>query len=206
MKKNVLSLFDGISGCQLALKKAKIEIDQYYASEINESGMTITQHRFPNTIQLGDVSKIKANKLPKIWLLSAGSPCQDFSIAGSRKGMVTIEDEEITSLPQYLKLKKKGHVFRGQSHLFWEFIRLYHELNPKYFFLENVRMTDKWKYIISRELGCLPILINSSDYSIQNRERYYWTNIPLKRKFQKKNISLNNVIPNAVGGYGGPIS
>lgn len=202
MSKNVLSLFDGISGLQLALKRSGIDINRYYASEIDEPAMTITQHRFPNTIQLGDVSKIKANTLPKIWLLSAGSPCQDFSLAGSRKGMVTTNDEEITSLPQYLKLKKKKHQFKGQSHLFWEFIRLYHELNPKYFFLENVRMTDKWKYIISRELGCLPILINSSTVSAQNRERYYWTNIPKASQPTNKNILLSDVIPNAVGGYG----
>ena len=202
MSKNVLSLFDGISGLQLALKRTGIKIDKYYASEINESAINITQYNFPNTIQLGDVSKIKADKLPKIWILSAGSPCQDFSIAGSRKGMVTMEDEEITSLPQYLKLKKKGHIFRGQSHLFWEFIRLYHELNPKYFFLENVRMTDKWKYIISRELGCLPILINSSTVSAQNRERYYWTNIPNISEPKNKNILLSDVIPNAIAGYG----
>ena len=158
MKKNVLSLFDGISGCQLALKKAKIEIDQYYASEVNEGSMTITQHRFPNTIQLGDVTKIDAKKLPKIFLLTAGSPCQNFSLAGNRKGMVTVNEEEITSLPQYLKLKEQGHVFEGESYLFWEFIRLLRELKPKYYLLENVRMTDKWKYIISRELNSYPIL------------------------------------------------
>lgn len=202
MSKNVLSLFDGISGLQIALKRAGIDINRYYASEIDEPAMIITQHHFPNTIQLGDVSKITPNKLPKIWLLSAGSPCQDFSMAGKRKGMRTIDDEEITSLPQYLKLKKKGYQFKGQSHLFWEFIRLYHELNPKYFFLENVRMTDKWKYIISRELGCLPIAINSKTVSAQNRERYYWTNIPNISQPRDKFILISDVIPNAVGGYG----
>lgn len=202
MKRNVLSLFDGISGLQLALKRAGIPIDTYYASEVNESAMTITQHNFPNTIQLGDVTKIDGKKLPKIFILSAGSPCQDFSLAGSRKGMVTDDNVEITSLSQYLKLKKKGHKFQGQSHLFWEFIRLYHELKPKYFFLENVRMTDKWKYIISRELGCLPILINSSTVSAQNRERYYWTNLPNISIPEDKSIFISDVIPNAIGGYG----
>lgn len=201
MKKNVLSLFDGISGLQIALKRLGIQIGQYFASEIDEPAMTITQHQFPNTNQLGDVSKINAKKLPKIFLLSAGSPCQDLSNAGKRKGMTT-EEEEITSLPQYLKLKKKGHKFVGQSYLFWEFIRLYHELKPKYFFLENVRMTDKWKYIISRELGCLPILINSSTVSAQNRERYYWTNIPNISVPKDKSILLEDVIPNAIAGYG----
>lgn len=197
---NVLSLFDGISGAQLALKKNGFK-PKYFASEIDESAMTVTQYRFPNTIQLGDVSKIKASDLPKISILFAGSPCQDLSNAGKRKGMTT-EEQEITSLPQYLKLKKKGHKFVGQSYLFWEFIRLYHELKPKYFFLENVRMTDKWKYIISRELNCYPILINSSLVSAQNRERYYWTNIPNATIPQNKFVLLEDVIPNAVGGYG----
>jgi len=198
---NVLSLFDGISGAQIALKRAKINVDQYFSSEINETAMTVTQFHFPNTIQLGDVSKINAKKLPKIFLLTAGSPCQDLSQAGKRKGMM-INNEEITSLPQYLKLKKKGHNFIGQSYLFWEFIRLYHELKPKYFFLENVRMTDKWKYIISKELDCLPILINSNTVSAQNRERYYWTNIPNVSIPKDKGILLGDVIPNAIAGYG----
>ena len=200
MKKNVLSLFDGISGAQLALKKLGLMF-KYFASEIDEAAMTITQKRFPNTTQLGDVSKINAKDLPKIYILFAGSPCQDFSNAGKRKGMST-EEDDITTLAQYLKLKKKGHKFVGQSYLFWEFIRLYHELKPKYFFLENVRMTDKWKYIISRELGCLPILINSNLVSAQNRERYYWTNIPNISIPKDKSISIGDVIPNAVGGYG----
>jgi len=202
MKKNVLSLFDGISGCQLALKNSNIKIDNYFASEIDQSGITITQHNFPKTKQLGDVSNITPNQLPQIWLLTAGSPCQDFSIAGSRKGMVTNDNQEITSLKQYLKLKKKGTKFNGQSHLFWEFIRLYHELKPKYFLLENVRMTDKWKNIISNELGYQPILINSSDLTAQNRERYYWTNIPNVSQPINKNVRLSDVIPNAIGGYG----
>ena len=201
MKKNVLSLFDGISGLQLALKKSKIDINQYYASEINQSAINVTQHHFPNTIQLGDVSKINSTNIPKIWLLSAGSPCQDLSIAGKRRGMSTI-NQEIISYSQYLKMKSKGHQFQGQSYLFWEFIRLYNELKPKYFFLENVRMTDKWKNIISRELNCQPILINSSDHSIQNRERYYWTNIPNVSIPKNKSILLSNVIPNAIAGYG----
>lgn len=197
---NVLSLFDGLSGAQLALNKLGLDF-KYFASEIDETAMTITQHRFPKTKQLGDVSKIKAKDLPKIHILFAGSPCQDLSIAGKRKGMST-EEEDITSLAQYLKLKKKGHKFVGQSYLFWEFIRLYHELKPKYFFLENVRMTDKWKYIISRELGCYPILINSSLVSAQNRERYYWTNIPGATPPKNKFVLLSDVIPGAIGGYG----
>ena len=201
MEKNVLSLFDGISGLQVALKKSKIDINQYYASEIDQSAISITQHHFPNTIQLGSVSDINTKKLPPIWLLSAGSPCQNFSIAGNKKGMVDAYDTEITSLGQYLKLKKNNHKFHGQSYLFWEFIRIFKETKPKYFLLENVRMTDKWKTIISKELNCTPILINSSDFSIQNRSRLYWTNIPFK-PYTKKNVLVSDVIPNGITGFG----
>lgn len=199
---NVLSLFDGISGTQLALKRANINIDNYYASEIDEHAISITMKNFPNTIQLGDVTKIKGSKLPKIDLIVAGSPCQGFSFAGRRKGMVTTENIEITSIKQYLQLKKEGFQFDGQSYLFWEVIRLIKEIKPKYFLIENVKMNKKWMYIISKELGVLPILINSSCVSIQNRERNYWTNIPNVSHPIIKNIVLSNVIPNAVGGYG----
>lgn len=200
--KNVLSLFDGISGTQIALKRAGIKIDKYIASEINEPSMTITMKNFPNTIQLGDVTKINGSKLPKIWLLVAGSPCQGFSFAGRRKGMVTTENIQITNLKQYLKLKKDGFQFDGQSYLFWEVIRLIKEVKPKYFLIENVRMNHKWMDIISNELGVLPILINSAKVSIQNRERNYWTNIPNVSQPKTKNIILSNIIPNAIGGYG----
>jgi site-specific DNA-cytosine methylase len=203
MKKNVLSLFDGISGFQSSLKRASIKIDNYYSSEIDQDAMKITNHNFPNTIQLGDVRKINSKKLPEIWMIVAGSPCQDFSITGKRKGMVTIENIEVTSLKQYLKLKREKFEFSGQSYLFWEVVRTIKELKPKYFIVENVaKMDPKWKYIISKELGVLPIMINSSLLSIQNRERYYWTNIPGVSHPSPKKINLSDIIPNAIGGYG----
>jgi len=202
MKKNVLSLFDGICGLQLSLKVAKVDIDQYYSSEIDENAMSITQERFPNTIQLGDVKKIEAKDLPKIWLISAGSPCQSFSFMGKRKGMTTKENIDITTLEQYMILKKQDFEFEGQSYLFWEFIRLKRETKSKYFFFENVRMAKKWKYIISRELGVLPIEINSNLLTAQNRYRCYWTNIPGVSIPKDMGIHLSDVIQNAIAGYG----
>jgi DNA (cytosine-5)-methyltransferase 3A len=202
MKKNVLSLFDGISGLQVALKRAKIKFDNYCASEINEGSIAITQKNFPNTIQVGDVTKLNAKDFKDIYILSAGSPCTNFSVAGKRNGMVTTSGIEITSLKQYLTLKKKGYKFDGESYLFWEFVRLVKEIKPKYFFLENVRMNNKWSYIISRELGVLPIKINSSLVSAQNRERWYWTNIPGISVPVDMGIKVWDVIPDAVAGYG----
>jgi len=149
----VLSCFDGISCGQLALKRAGVPVDRYYASEIEPNAIKVTQHNFPDTIQLGDVRNIKAANLPKIDLLIGGSPCQTFSQAGERTG------------------------FDGKSGLFYEFLRLLKEVNPTYFLLENVKMKKDWQDEISKELGVEPVLIDSNLVSAQDRKRLYWTNI-----------------------------
>ena len=151
---NVLSLFDGMSCGRIALERAGIEVNKYYASEIDKHAIKVTQHNYPNTIQLGSVIDVKGVDLPKIDLLCGGSPCQSFSNAG------------------------KGEGFDGKSGLFWEYVRILKEVNPTYFLLENVKMKKEWKDIISKELGVEPIEINSSLLSAQNRPRLYWTNIP----------------------------
>ena len=149
----VLSLFDGISCGQIALERAGIKVDKYYASEIEPNAIKVTQHNFPDTIQLGDVRNIKAENLPKIDLLIGGSPCQTFSQAGERTG------------------------FDGKSGLFYEFLRLLKEVNPTYFLLENVKMRKDWQDEISGELGVEPVLIDSNLVTAQDRKRLYWTNI-----------------------------
>ena len=77
---NVLSLFDGVSCGQIALNNAGIKYDKYFASEIEKSAINITQHNYPNTIQLGDVTKVNGVDLPQIDLLIGGSPCQGFHL------------------------------------------------------------------------------------------------------------------------------
>lgn len=151
---NVLSLFDGMSCGQLALQRAGIKVKQYYAAEIDKYAMQVTQKNFPNTIQLGDVTKVKGSDLPKIDLIIGGSPCQGFSFAG--KGL-NFEDE--------------------RSKLFFEFVRLINECKPKYFFLENVKMKKEHELVISQYMKVAPIEINSALVSAQNRVRLYWTNI-----------------------------
>lgn len=195
---NVLSLFDGISCGQIALNKIGIKYDKYYASEIERNPIKATMENFPNTIQLGDVSNIKTNTLDKISLLFGGSPCQSFSMAGKRVGMSTTEDIEVTKLEQYLKLKNEGFSFKGQSYLFWEYVRILKEINPKYFLLENVVMTSKWEDIISNTLGVKPILINSSLLSGQDRKRLYWTNIPNISQPENKKIYLKDILDNNI--------
>ncbi len=172
---NVLSLFDGMSGAQQALDRIGAEVDKYYASEVDKFAIKITQKNYPDTIQLGSVTGLDADTLPKIDLLVGGSPCQNFSVLGKMQGMVTKCKREITSLEQYLELKKEGFEFEGQSYLFWEYVRLLKELMPKYFLLENVRVVKKWRDTFNAALwGIEPVLINSALVSAQNRNRYYW--------------------------------
>jgi site-specific DNA-cytosine methylase len=113
---NVLSLFDSISCGQVALERAKIKVDKYYASEIEPMAIKVTQHNFPNTIQLGDIRNL--NVTDKIDLIIGGSPCQSFSFGGTKTGMITEEKIEITNLEQYLSLKENNFQFNGQSYLF----------------------------------------------------------------------------------------
>jgi DNA-cytosine methyltransferase len=167
----VLSLFDGMSCGQLALKKAGIKVKQYYAAEIDKYAIQVTQANFPDTIQLGDVTKVFAKDLPKIDLLIGGSPCQGFSFAG--KGL-NFEDP--------------------RSKLFFEFVRLKNETQPKYWMLENVKMRNEYQNIISEILGVQPILINSELVSAQSRERLFWTNIPITELPTDKGILLKDII------------
>ena len=167
---NVLSLFDGMSCGQIALNKAGIKYKKYFASEIDKYAIKITQKNYPNTVQLGDVIKIKGKELPKIDLLIGGSPCQGFSFAGKQ-----------------LNFKDP------RSKLFFEFVRLLNECKPKYFLLENVRMKKEYQDIISEQLGVKPVMINSSLVSAHNRVRLYWTNIPID-DLEDKGIILKDII------------
>lgn len=178
---NVLSLFDGMSCGQIALKELNIFIDIYYASEIDKFAIAQTQLNFPNTIQIGDVKKVNVLDLQPIDLLIGGSPCTNLSFVGTRKGLCTKENIEIVSLEQYLELKEQGFEFEGQSYLFWEYMRILTEIreyNPNVLFLlENVEMGKKWESVFSKAIGTQGIHINSSLVSAQNRRRIYWTNI-----------------------------
>lgn len=155
----VLSLFDGISCGQLALKRAGVHVDKYYASEIKKSAIKLTQYHFPNTIQVGDVTKLHASDLPKIDLLIGGSPCQDFSPL------------------KWINWESKG-LEGDKSSLFYEYLRLLKELKPKYFLLENVKMKKESENQLNNFLGVKGVHINSNLVSYQNRPRIYWTNIP----------------------------
>jgi DNA-cytosine methyltransferase len=189
---NILSLFDGMSCGQQALNRLGINYDNYYASELDKYAIQVTQKNFPDTIQLGDVCGVVAKDLPKdIDLLLAGSPCQGFSFAGKQ---LAFDDP--------------------RSALFFEFVRLLRELKPNYFLLENVRMKKEYLDVITEQVSSCytsdevadefkdmfgnvrfePILINSALVSAQNRQRYYWTNIPDVTQPEDKGLVLSDVL------------
>lgn len=181
----VLSLFDGISGGQMALRGIGCDIEKYIASEIDKHAIANTMHNFPGTIQIGSVTDINVGELVAKHgipdMIIGGSPCQSFSFSGKMKGMSTKSGEEIYTLSRYLELKSQGFQFEGQSYLFWEYMRILTELrkyNPDIiFFLENVKMLEKWERCLSHAIGVRGVHINSALVSAQNRRRIYWTNI-----------------------------
>ena len=172
-KMNVLSLFDGLSAGQVALKRTGIKVDNYFSSEIDKYAISITQKNHPNTIQLGDVRTLETPK--EIDLLMGGSPCQGFSFAGKQ---LNFDDP--------------------RSSLFFDFVRILEQVNPKYFLLENVPMKQEYKDIISSYLGVEPITIDSQLLSAQRRKRLYWTNIPNITQPEDKGIMLSDILESEV--------
>lgn len=199
---NVLSLFDGMSCGQIALSELGVFPANYYASEVDKHAIKQTQLNFPDTKQLGSVTELDGFSLPRIDLLMGGSPCQSFSFAGKRVGMVTTDNVEITDLNQYMNLKKNGFKFEGQSYLFWEYVRILTEIRSKNpsvkFLLENVKMAMKWEKVITGVLGVEPIMINSNLVSAQNRKRLYWTNIEGVTVPKDEGILLGDILEDDV--------
>lgn len=195
---NVLSLFDGMSCGQIALTNLGCFPDKYYASEVDKFAIRQTQHVFPDTIHIGDVTKVDVSQLDKIDLIIGGSPCQSFSFAGKQAGMATTENVEITDLDQYLDLKIMGFEFTGQSYLFWEYMRILTEVrkyNPDVkFLLENVVMSKKWEAVLTKAIGVEPVKINSNLVSAQNRKRLYWTNIAQITQPEDKGVFICDIL------------
>ena len=192
--KIALSLFDGMSCGQLALQRAGVSVDYYLASEVDKAAITVATRNWPDMVHLGDVRELDGTTMVSPFILMGGSPCQSFSFAGKRNGMSTEQGEEVTTLERYLELKSEGFAFSGQSYLFWEYVRILQETRPKYFFLENVVMVQKWARVISDTLGVEPVMINSALVSAQNRKRLYWTNIPGVGQPEDKGILLKDVV------------
>jgi DNA-cytosine methyltransferase len=182
----VLSLFDGISCGQIALNRIGITDYTYYASEIDTHAISTTKRNYPQTIHIGDVSKVSYENgilttengsydVGKIDLVIAGFCCQSFSFSGK---MLNFEDP------------------RGQ--LFFETNRILKEVNPTYFLLENVKMKQQFQSVISEHVGVDPILINSNLVSAQNRPRLYWTNIPGVEQPEDRGVLLSDILEDNV--------
>lgn len=167
----VLSLFDGMSCGQIALERAGIKVDKYFASEIDKFAIKVAKKNYPATIQIGDVTKIDFSKYKDIDLLIAGSPCQGFSYAGKQ---LNFRDE--------------------RSKLFFEFVKALKVVKPKYFLLENVCMKKEFEDVITHILGVKPIKINSNLFTAQNRKRLYWTNIQFDTNIKDKGLLLKDVL------------
>lgn len=173
---NVLSLFDGMSCGRIALERAGIEVDNYYSSEIKTYAIKVANINYPQDKEnrMGDIAKIVDCLIPPIDLLIGGSPCQDFSGANKER------------------LGTDGI----KSKLFFEYVRLLKETNPKYFLLENVRMKKEHQDFVSSIIGCEPIVINSELVAPHLRHRLYWTNIPFVEMPKDKGLKLNDILIN----------
>lgn len=183
----VLSLCDGMSCGHIALDKAGIKVDQYYAAEIKEIGIKVTKANYPDTIHIGDVNKISykdgvlytengAFEVGHIDLVMFGSPCQTFSIAMKTELRIGLEDKQ-------------------KSGLFLECFRILQEVNPTFFLMENVaRMKKDDEAFITKLMGVEPIRINSKLVSAQLRDRLYWTNIPNVTIPLDKGIKLQDIL------------
>lgn len=168
----VVSLFDGMSCGRIALEKAGIPVAKYYASEIDKHAIKVSQANWEDIVQMGSVLDWRNWDIDwgSVDLLLAGSPCQGFSFAGKQ---LAFDDE--------------------RSKLYFEFESILLEKKPKMFLLENVKMSKKNSDTITERLGVNYININSNMFSAQNRQRLYWTNIPI-REFEDKGITLDQVI------------
>lgn len=167
----VLSLFDGISCARVALGD---RVTSYHAAEVDKNAIKVALKNFPDTVEVGDVREVKGADFPDgIDLLVGGSPCQDLSIA--KQGRKGLEGD--------------------RSGLFWEYVRIKKEVNPKWFILENVASMPKAdKDIITREMGVEPILLNAALVSAQCRKRLFWTNIPGVTQPKDRGILLKDVL------------
>ena len=183
---NILSLCDGMSCCHIALDRAGIPVDKYFAAEIKDIGIKVTKANYPDTIHIGDVNKItykdgtlyteNGNYKVKIDMVAFGSPCQSFSQAMKADMRIGLAD-------------------KVRSGLFLECYRILKEVNPKWFLLENVgSMRKEDQQFLTECMGVEPIRINSSLVCSALRDRLYWTNIPNVTKPEDKGIKLQDIL------------
>lgn len=173
----VLSLFDGISCGMVAFERAGIPVEKYVAYEIDEYAIKVSKHNYPMIEQKGDVFKAQYIE-GESDILIGGSPCTYWSIARCPH---TEHKRETTS---------SGLGFE----LFMQYVRALKEVQAKYFLYENNEsMSDAIKEEITKQLGVEPIMIDSADFSAQNRKRLYWTNIPVLCNWKSSDLVFADI-------------
>ena len=187
---NILSLCDGMSCGQIALQELGVRVDAYYASEIKPEAIASTKHNFPSTIHIGDVTKVSykdgwlhtenGDFETDIDLVMFGSPCQSFSRGMRADKRIGLDDEV-------------------RSGIFIHCHRIMKEVGPKYFLLENVVMKKSDEATLTKMMGIDPIRVNSAQLTAQQRDRLYWTNIPIDGAFPQRNVTMNDILDD--GGY-----
>lgn len=186
----VLSLCDGMSCGQIAFEKTGIKIKKYFAAEIKDIGIKVTLDNYPGTVEVGDVNQIEYKNgvlhteigdfETNIDIVIFGSPCQTFSIACKKDKRIGLDDDM-------------------KSGLFLQCERILKEVNPKYFFMENVAsMAADDRDFITELLGTNPYKIDAKLVSPELRNRYYWTNLKPFEDIKNNNILLQDIL---IDGY-----
>lgn len=181
MTLKILSLFDGMSCGQIAINKLGITDYEYYASEVDKHAIKVTQHNYPNTIQLGDITKLSYKdgvlysengefNVGKIDLLMGGSPCQSISNLGDKTGL------------------------SGKSSLFFNWLNIRDQVNPTHWLLENVKGSKDAINTITELVGGFKFEFNSSSVSAQERRRLYWCNISDIPQPKDKGLLLEDIL------------
>lgn len=170
----------------IALDRENVKVNKYFAAEIKDIAVKVTKENYSGTIHIGNVNKISykdgilhteiGDFETDIDIVMFGSPCQTFSIACKTDKRIGLEDD-------------------NKSGLFLQCYRILREVNPKYFFMENVAsMKNDDKDFITELMGVDPVKIDAKIISPELRNRYYWTNLNPKRKLEEKDIFLNSIL------------
>jgi len=166
----VLSLFDGISAGIVALKTLGIQIESYFASEVDEDSIKCSKRNNPEIVHVGDVTKITEEDIDA-WgpfdMLIGGSPCNDFSLVNKfRKGIAGNSGKLFFEYARILQICRSKHEQSMETK------------TPFYFLFENVIMNMEEREVISYTLGCNPVKMDAMYISPMKRPRLYWSNMP----------------------------